>query len=154
MTVSLRPATARDQPLIRALVLSEQINPFDLNWRRFTVAEDADGHVVGCGQLRRHGDVHEMASIVVRPECQGHGVGRLLVNALIAEATGPLWLMCESHLCPLYKKFGFSEVKAASSMPAYFRFQQWTSVPLLNLYLAPRGRYVAVMKRTAASQAG
>ena len=95
-----------------------------------------------------------MASIVVRPECQGHGVGRLLVNALIAEATGPLWLMCESHLCPLYKKFGFSEVKAASSMPAYFRFQQWTSVPLLNLYLAPRGRYVAVMKRTAASQAG
>jgi putative acetyltransferase len=53
---------------------------------RLLLAYDND-QLIGCGALRRH-DVRtcEMKRLFLRPAARGKGVGRILVNRLIAEA--------------------------------------------------------------------
>src|ERR1700722_11382955 len=56
------------------------------NVRDFVVAED-DGKIVGCGALHLYGmHLAEIRSIAVKPATKGRGIGRLLVNALMAES--------------------------------------------------------------------
>src|ERR1044071_7064053 len=56
------------------------------NVRDFMVAEDGN-HVIGCGALHLYGThLAEIRSIAVRPESKGKGAGRLIVEALLAEA--------------------------------------------------------------------
>lgn len=56
------------------------------NVRDFIVAEE-NQRVVGCGALHLYGThLGEIRSIAVAPEAKGHGAGRALVNALMAEA--------------------------------------------------------------------
>lgn len=59
------------------------------NIRDFHVVEDDDGTIIGCGALHLYG-VHlaEIRSIAVYPRLQKTGAGRLLVDALLAEADG------------------------------------------------------------------
>ncbi len=48
-----------------------------LDWKRFVVAVNDQDEMIGCGQLKPHGqDVLELASIAVYPEHQGKGVAR------------------------------------------------------------------------------
>jgi amino-acid N-acetyltransferase len=56
--------------------------------QEFWVAERAsDGLVVGCGALHvMWEDLAEIRTIAVRPDCQGHGIGHRLVDALLASA--------------------------------------------------------------------
>ena len=118
---SLRPATAQDSAAIRALIRRVRINPSNLDWRHFLVAVDAAGRLVGCGQLKPHGrEIIELASIAVEDECRGHGVARVVIDRLVAEAPRPLYLTCRSSLGRLYAKWGFREL-AVPEMPAYFR---------------------------------
>jgi amino-acid N-acetyltransferase len=57
------------------------------NIRDFVVVED-HGVVVGCGALHLYGEhLAEIRSIAVRPEVRGRGAGRLLVRALLREAS-------------------------------------------------------------------
>jgi amino-acid N-acetyltransferase len=56
------------------------------NVRDFVVAEK-DGQVIGCGALHLYGaHLAEIRSIAVTPQSKGHGIGRLLVNALMEES--------------------------------------------------------------------
>lgn len=56
------------------------------NVRDFVVAEK-DGKVIGCGALHLYGThLAEIRSIAVPPQSKGLGIGRLLVNALMAES--------------------------------------------------------------------
>ncbi|MDH3944061.1 MAG: GNAT family N-acetyltransferase [Anaerolineae bacterium] len=117
----LRPATVEDVGVIRVLIVQARINPTGLDWRRFVVAEDGDGNVIGCGQVKPHRDgSHELASIVVEEAWRGQGVARAMIEHLLAGHTGTLYLMCRSSLGPLYEKFGFSNIEA-DEMPKYFR---------------------------------
>jgi N-acetylglutamate synthase-like GNAT family acetyltransferase len=119
--ISLRPATAGDFPTIRALIRRVHINPSGLDWRRFIVAVDLEGRLVGCGQLKPHGsNIVELASIAVEEGRRRTGVARLLIERLIAEAPRPLYLTCRSSLGVFYKKWGFKEL-GPGEMPAYFR---------------------------------
>ena len=54
----------------------------------FWVAErTGDGLVVGCGALHvMWEDLAEIRTIAVRPDCQGHGIGHRLVDALLVSA--------------------------------------------------------------------
>ncbi len=55
--------------------------------RDFVVAEDDNGRIVGCGALQLYGmHLAEIRSITVSNEYRGHGVGKLLVDALMKEA--------------------------------------------------------------------
>ena len=121
LVFSLRPATAQDSVSIRALIRRVRINPAGLDWRRFLVAVDGAGRIIGCGQLKPHGPgIIELASIAVEEADRGHGVARAIIDRLVVEAPRPLYLTCRSSLGPLYAKWGFREL-AGPVMPDYFR---------------------------------
>ena len=91
---TLRPAEESDADRIRNLIYKVGINPTGLDWRRFVVAVDANGKLLGCGQLKPHGqEIIELASLAVLPEFQGRGLGGALLNRLISTGPRPLFLM-------------------------------------------------------------
>ncbi len=110
MPITLRPATQADEKKIKDLIHEVQINPMNLDWRRFIVAED-DGVFVGCVQIKPHNDgARELASLAVAPSRQSNGIGSMLVKALLEREKGELYLMCLKPMVTYYERFGFEEV--------------------------------------------
>lgn len=142
MTIELRPARSSEQATIRQMVWMARLNPMGLAWAHFLVAETA-GEIIGVGQIKPHGDgSRELASLVVRPDYQGQGVGRTLVRALQEQAGGPpLHLMCEAGLASYYERFGFSVLMLAE-MPPYFQ----RIARLMNVFTSPDKPRLAVMR--------
>lgn len=107
--LTIRPARAEEAPTIRDLVRQARLDPTQLRWNQFLIAE-AEGQLVGIGQLRRYGAVQELGSLVVVPDWRSRGVGRALIQALVTHRTGPLFLECAAHLAPYYETAGFQRV--------------------------------------------
>jgi N-acetylglutamate synthase-like GNAT family acetyltransferase len=109
---AIRPATETDARAIRRLVSEAQLNPRDLDWHRFLVA-DAEGAVVACAQVRIHGrGSRELASVAVTEARRGAGVGRAISEAAIArERTRPLYLFTERGTVAFWRKFAYREVE-------------------------------------------
>lgn len=149
-TVQLRSAKERDQRAIGEIVRRAGINPFGLAWRRFLVAEDRQGRVIACGQLKRHGDGSlELGSLAVRERWRGRGIGSRLVEALKARAEEELWLMCRSSLVSFYRRHGFDEVPIEGEQPPYFARVRRLAAAFH--WLRGTGEYLAVMVRPHAS---
>jgi N-acetylglutamate synthase-like GNAT family acetyltransferase len=145
MTITIRPATAADSKFIKDLSRKVQINPLNLDWERFIVAED-DGVFVGCTQIKPHKDgVRELASVAVVPERQGQGIGSMLVRAMLEREPGTLYLTCLKHNVSFYEQFGFRLVEAANA-PRGFKAMMRLDRILTRLGLIEGG---AVMKREA-----
>lgn len=144
--IQLRPAVEQDEGAIREIVRRAGINPFGLDWPRFTVAENLQGRVVACGQLKRHKDGSlELGSLAVREEWRGKGIGSRLVEALKAQVEEDLWLMCRSSLVDFYRQHGFDEVPLESEQPPYFaRVRRLADA---FHWLRGTGEYLAVMVR-------
>jgi len=145
VNITLRPATAKDAAAIRSLIHTVGINPMSLNWQRFIIAINDGGEMLGCGQIKPHGDgTHEMASIAVWPRFQGQRVGRAIIQHLLASAQPPLYLTCRAALRPYYERFDFQSLDSAQ-MPPYFRrlwrIAQWMSK------LIPRMGSMQIMRR-------
>lgn len=118
---TLHRATAADSPAIKALIHRVRINPMGLDWQRFLLAVDASGTMLGCGQLKPHGEATwELASIAVDPGYRGQGIARAIIEALLVEAPRPLYLTCRSRLGSFYQQWGFQALNEAE-MPTYFR---------------------------------
>lgn len=116
----IRPAVESESAQIKALIKLVGINPTGLDWKRFLVAVNDSGRIIGCGQIKPHGgDIRELASIAVLPEYRGMGIARAIIEKLIQENPKPLYLMCISHNGQMYEKFGF-QVIDNSQMPRYF----------------------------------
>ena len=143
--ITLRPVIAAEHQLIRKLILQNNLNPFGLKWESFIVAADEKNKFVGCGQIKRHDDVEELASLVVVEEWQGRGVSKILMDALIERGKRPLWLMCESPLTHYYNKFGFEEVEEPANLPSYFRNAYWFTRLSFGVVFLIRGTHVAFM---------
>lgn len=135
----IREAVAADHKAIRELVLAANLNPVGLDWRRFQVA-DAEGQVVGIGQLKLHKDgTLELASIAVLPEWRKQGIGRALVGALLAGGRAPVYLFCLEHLMDFYVPFGFRAIPARA-LPRPIR-SHYYRIDLINtIGFAFRGR--------------
>lgn len=119
--ITFRAAEETDQSEIRSLVWEARLNPTGLDWRRFIVGVDSNETVIACAQIKPHRDgSQELASLVVSPHHRGQGIARHIMEYLIQNHTGDLYLMCRSSLGEFYKKFGF-EVVGESEMPPYFR---------------------------------
>ncbi|MFZ2095971.1 MAG: GNAT family N-acetyltransferase [Anaerolineales bacterium] len=117
----LKPATAADASRIRQIISMAHINPTALNWRRFILAVDQAGIIIGCGQVKPHaGGLHELASLAVLPDRRNRGVARSMIEYLLQQYTGTLYLTCRASLEPLYQKFGFQAVQY-EQMPVYYR---------------------------------
>ena len=109
---SLRPALESESDSIKDLIKLVGINPTGLDWKRFIVAVNESGQVIGCGQIKPHGgDIRELASIAVVPEYRGQGIARAVIEMLLDESERPLYLMCLSYNGPMYAKFGFRAVE-------------------------------------------
>jgi N-acetylglutamate synthase-like GNAT family acetyltransferase len=118
---TLRPATAADAARIRQIISLVQINPTGLNWQRFILGVDQEGNIIGCGQVKPHADGSlELASIAVLMDWRGKGVGRRIIEYLLQQYPGRLYLTCRSQLGPMYEKFGFQTIQVVD-MPAYFQ---------------------------------
>ena len=116
--VTLRPATAADAAVIRSLVYAARINPTGLDWKRFVVAPGPNGEVIGCAQIKPHRDgSRELASLVVAPAWRGNGVARAIIEHLVANHPGPLYLTCRASLGPFYERFGFRVADEAQLTP-------------------------------------
>ena len=93
--VTVRPARVADAEPILELVNELAVQQVMLprspasvveNLRDFHVAE-VDGAFAGCGALAiTWTDIAEVRSLAVHPDHQRHGIGRKLVDALVAEA--------------------------------------------------------------------
>jgi N-acetylglutamate synthase-like GNAT family acetyltransferase len=145
--ITLRPPGANEHLLIRQMIARNNLNPFGLAWENFTVAADQDDKLIGCGQIKHHGELEELASLVVTDEWQGRGISTLLMNALLERSARPLWLMCESPLTSYYNRFGFREVENPDELPAYFRNVFWGSRITFGLLFFFRGTHMAIMVR-------
>lgn len=125
MPITIRPATAADQPTIQRIVRAARINPTAIDWRRFLVAE-SDGVIVGIGQVKPHRDgSRELASIATTPSHQRHGIASQVIRALLAREQGALYLVCQQSLENFYARFGFRRV-ARDEMTPYFRLMHRT----------------------------
>jgi N-acetylglutamate synthase-like GNAT family acetyltransferase len=141
---TIRPARESDAARIRDLIYSTGINPMGLDWKRFIVAVDERDEMIGCGQLKPHGqDVLELASIAVYPEQRGKGIARAIIEHLLSHSPRPLYLMCQSSLGPLYEKFGFRAIPY-EEMPRYF--QRISKLAGLATTLARREERLLIMK--------
>jgi len=141
---ALRPARESEFTQIRDLIHLVGINPMGLDWKRFVVAVNDRDEMIGCGQLKPHGEeILELASLAIYPEHRGRGVARAIVEHLLADSLRPLYLMCESSLEPFYEKFGFRSV-SYEAMPRYF--QRISKLAGLVTTLAHRDERLLVMK--------
>ena len=117
---TVRRAAEDDQPDIRALVRRARLNPADLHWERFVVAE-RDDRTVGVAQLRRHSDgATELASLVVEPEARRQGVAGRMVDALLAEERAPVYMLIDRRYVEHFARWDFAPL-APSQLPRSVR---------------------------------
>lgn len=143
----LRRAAAPDAAAIRQLIHDVRIYPIGLDWRRFLLAVTSEGELIGCGQVKPHGDgTRELASIAVVPSWRGRGVARAIIERLLADHPGALYLTCLASNGPFYEKFGFRSI-GQDEMPPYFRRLAHLAGIFGALRLSPE--QLLVMKRDA-----
>ncbi len=148
--IAVRSATADDQPGITQLIRDAHLNPRDLDWRRFVVA-DAGGRLVGCAQVRVHRlGTREVASVAVSAKHQGSGIGRRLVEAILAHERDTIYLMTERHTEGYFERFGFKRMPAAAAPPDFRRQYRIGVIATTVLSLVARRRLRIVPMRRAA----
>ena len=124
MTVTIRPARPEDQEIIVAYIRQAKINPRDLHWEHFLVAEE-DGKPIGIRQVEIHKrGTREVASGFVLPAYRRQGISAELMNAILKREQGPLYLMCRDKRAVYYEQFGFRQVPV-DQLPADFRQEYW-----------------------------
>jgi ribosomal protein S18 acetylase RimI-like enzyme len=94
---------------------------------------EGDGDLAGCVALRPHaGGVGEMKRLYVRPTYRGRGLGRALINRVVAEATAAGYpalvldtLPAMGEAIALYRSAGFAQTAPYTFNPVpgalYFR---------------------------------
>ena len=119
----IRPARAAEEAAIKALIRAEHLDPLNVHWQNFLVAEEVDaGRLIGIGQVKPFPSGRELGSLVVVPDRRQSGVGGALINALIARESGPLVLFCREFRGPYYAKFGFRRV-GLRELPGSFKLK-------------------------------
>ncbi|ADG73474.1 GCN5-related N-acetyltransferase [Cellulomonas flavigena DSM 20109] len=81
--------------------------------QEFLVARLAGGDVVGCGALHvMWEDLAEIRTLAVAPDHRGHGVGHLIVDALLARARrlGLRRVFCLTFEVEFFARHGFREI--------------------------------------------
>lgn len=120
----IRPATVADRTAILRLMRPQDYNRINLRPTCFVVAE-ADGEIIGIGQIKRHREgTAELASLVVAAERRGAGIGSALVRHLVAQHMGPLYLFCLAELESFYASLGFVRVERRQ-LPLWLAFIHW-----------------------------
>ena len=148
MTITIRPALEADQPTIVSMIREANLNPRNLHWQNFLVAEQ-DGKVVGIRQVKVYSQgTREVASGFVLPEYRRQGISAQLMNALLARETGPLYTMVNEKRSPYYEQFGFRRVEV-NRLPSDFRKEYWIGrivTTLLSIFSKERVRIIPLKR--------
>ena len=92
--------------------------------QEFWVAErTADGAIVGCGALHvMWEDLAEIRTVAVRQDCQGHGIGHQLVEALLGSArdVGVRRVFVLTFAVRFFGRHGFKEIDGAPVSPEVY----------------------------------
>jgi amino-acid N-acetyltransferase len=150
MTVSIRHATAEDQPHILSLARGERVKPTGLDWPKFVVAVD-DRKIVGAVQLRNHPDgSRELGSLVVAPEFRGRGVAARLIDTRLADAGRRVFVITGKVHAAYYARWGFRPIKPIEA-PPFVCLNYWLGYLGGGLIAVLRGRtvnHLAVFERS------
>ncbi len=141
--VRIRFATANDQTTINQMVRDEHLDPSALDWSHFRVAEVGD-EIVGIAQIRPYPKCRELGSLVVKPAYRKTGVGALLVNALLEQERGDVYLECEVKNETYYTRFGFKTIPWYQAPPP-LKYKSFIGGVLLRAL----GIHIITMKREA-----
>ena len=91
--------------------------------QEFWVAVSADGKVAGCGALHvMWEDLAEIRTVAVAAEHQGHGVGHLIVAALLdaAREVGVNRVFVLTFAVAFFRGHGFAEIKGQAAAPEVY----------------------------------
>jgi N-acetylglutamate synthase-like GNAT family acetyltransferase len=121
--VTLRPAGSEDQAAVENLLVEARLPldgiPRDL--AHFTVAQHPDDGIVGVAGLELYQHTALLRSVAVSPAWRRSGVGHLLVDAALAEATRcgcrDVYLLTTTA-ADYFPRFGFACVSRDSVPPA------------------------------------
>ena len=126
MEYAIRHARTRDVRAISGLVdenvesgrlLAKATVTLYEDVQEFWVAERAgDSEIIGCGALHvMWEDLAEIRTIAVRADCQGHGVGHRLVEALLGSARelGVSRVFVLTFAVDFFARHGFKEIDGA-----------------------------------------
>ncbi|MDX1617045.1 MAG: GNAT family N-acetyltransferase [Candidatus Promineifilaceae bacterium] len=152
---TIRPASPSDAQRIRQIVRRAGIWPFDLNWSRFVVAEQA-GAIISVGQVKEHGDgSRELASVATVPAHQGRGAASAVIRALLVGENGTLYLFCRTELAEFYRRFGF-RIVGGEQLPPVLARRHWLAAVFGRLAaLVGRSELgIIAMRRLETSQGG
>lgn len=116
----VREALPEDVPAALALARRLGLDYPGLEDARLWIAEDA-GRVVGLITLQDHPDCLELCALGVDPGHRGKGTAKALVEALMAEAPGPVHLA--TVIPGFFEACGF---RVAAEVPAAFTAKQET----------------------------
>ena len=123
MKIVVRKARMTDVDEIRSLVMSyaqsRQMLPRSLryiyeNLRNYFVAENGDGHVLGCGALQVSWEgLAEVKSVAVRDDLRGQGVGSIIVRRCLEEAAelSVPQVFVLSFVPEFFEKLGFRRIE-------------------------------------------
>ena len=148
MRVDIRYATEDDQAEIRTLVLSEPLNPNDLDWRRFVVAAEGP-RVIGAVQLREHFDgSRELGSLVVRKDARQRGIAARLIDAMLATARTRVFMITGAAFAAHYARWGFRRIAALdASLSVRINYCIGQTACLLSLLSFRRPKRLVVLHR-------
>ena len=119
MTIMIRPARPEDQETIVSYIRQAKINPRNLHWENFLVAEE-NGRLIGMRQVKVHAQgTREVGSGFVLPEYRRQGISARLMNEILSREQDTLYLMCRDKRAPYYEQFGFRQV-AVDQLPVDF----------------------------------
>lgn len=125
MNFTLRNAQPADMRTIRRMVWAERLNPMQLRWQNFLVAVNGDGEIIGCTQVKRHGDgTRELSSVVVLKSYRGLGIARALIEHWLSVEPPPLELTCRESLQVFYRRFGFASLRFDQMSPYFKRISR------------------------------
>ncbi len=142
---TIRKATVNDAAGIRALIWRVGINPTRLDWRRFLVAVDENGHVISTGQVKPLRDgTRELASIATAEEYRNQGLASTIIYQLLSETPRPVHLVCAERLGGFYVRFGFRVLSVGEMPPVLGR--EAALVDWLQRYIAHGTSKLLVMK--------
>ena len=126
--IEIRPARTSDIKGIRALIdafalqrrlLNKETVTLYESVQEFTVAVE-DGVVVGCGALHiLWEDLAEVRTVAVAEHIHGHGVGRKILEAIIARAKtiGVERIFCLTFETEFFGSLGFKEIQGTPVEP-------------------------------------
>lgn len=119
--LTVRKAGVPDETAIKALVLSERMNPNNLDYGNFMVAVQGE-RVVGAAQIRCHADgTRELGSLMIAPEHRGGTIAFALVDALLQSETRTVFAITGQALARNAAHWGFTTIDPRSA-PASIRF--------------------------------